>query len=168
MRRRLRDGAIVTAALLVLYIPWLASSMEYTSKDFTSLEIKLNPQAKWSDGVPVTAKDVVFTFEGQMKNDKLSPQSDPKTLIELQNRLGSIQGRLGQLQAQLAMQASGLSMQDEMLAGQQAQLAAEQAQREAEHERYGGATQKIINDAQRQLKPLIEQGIRDGRVKSID
>jgi ABC-type transport system substrate-binding protein len=53
------------------YIPWLASSMEYTSKDFTSLEIKLNPQAKWSDGVPVTAKDVVFTFEGQMKNDKL-------------------------------------------------------------------------------------------------
>ena len=53
------------------YIPWLATSMEYTSKDFTSLEIKLNPQAKWSDGVPVTAKDVVFTFEGQMKNEKL-------------------------------------------------------------------------------------------------
>ncbi|MDB5563044.1 MAG: Bacterial extracellular solute-binding protein family 5 [Hyphomicrobiales bacterium] len=53
------------------YIPWLATSMEYTSKDFTSLEIKLNPQAKWSDGSPVTAKDVVFTFEGQMKNEKL-------------------------------------------------------------------------------------------------
>ena len=33
------------------YIPWLATSVEYTSKDFTSLEIKLNPQAKWSDGV---------------------------------------------------------------------------------------------------------------------
>jgi len=53
------------------YIPWLASSMEYTNKDFTELEIKLNPQAKWSDGVAVTAKDVVFTFEGQMKNEKL-------------------------------------------------------------------------------------------------
>ena len=53
------------------YIPWLAKSMEYTSKDFTSLEIKLNPEAKWSDGVAVTAKDVVFTFEGQLKNDKL-------------------------------------------------------------------------------------------------
>src|SRR5271170_7463530 len=51
------------------YIPWLATSMEYTSKDFTELEIKLNPKAMWSDGVPVTAKDVVFTFEGQMKND---------------------------------------------------------------------------------------------------
>ncbi|MDR3473451.1 MAG: ABC transporter substrate-binding protein [Devosia sp.] len=53
------------------YIPWLATSVEYTSKDFTSLEIKLNPAAKWSDGTPVTSKDVVYTFEGQMKNDKL-------------------------------------------------------------------------------------------------
>ena len=31
-------------------IPWLADSMEYTSPDFTALEIKLNPDAKWSDG----------------------------------------------------------------------------------------------------------------------
>ena len=53
------------------YIPWLASSMEYTAKDFTALEIKLNPAAKWSDGTPVTSKDVAFTFDGQMKNDKL-------------------------------------------------------------------------------------------------
>ena len=31
----------------------------------------MNPKAMWSDGVPVTSRDVVFTFEGQMKNDKL-------------------------------------------------------------------------------------------------
>ena len=53
------------------YIPWLASSMEYTSPDFTMLQIKVNPAAKWSDGVAVTAKDVVFTFNGQMTNNKL-------------------------------------------------------------------------------------------------
>jgi ABC-type transport system substrate-binding protein len=53
------------------YIPWLAESMEYTSDDFTSLQIKVNPKAKWSDGTPVTAKDVVFTFEGQLNNNKL-------------------------------------------------------------------------------------------------
>jgi len=52
-------------------IPWLAESMKYTAKDFTELTIKLNKKATWSDGVPVTSKDVVFTFEGQMKNDKL-------------------------------------------------------------------------------------------------
>lgn len=52
-------------------IPWLAESMEYTRPDFTQLTIKLNPAAKWSDGVPVTSKDVVFTFEGQLNNEKL-------------------------------------------------------------------------------------------------
>ncbi len=52
-------------------IPWLADSMEYTSDDFTSLEIKINPMAKWSDGVPVTSRDVVFTFEGQLNNQTL-------------------------------------------------------------------------------------------------
>jgi peptide/nickel transport system substrate-binding protein len=52
-------------------IPWLADSMEYTSDDFTSLQIKLNPNAAWSDGTPVTSKDIVFTFEGQMNNEKL-------------------------------------------------------------------------------------------------
>jgi peptide/nickel transport system substrate-binding protein len=52
-------------------IPWLAESMTYTKPDFTELTIKMRPGAEWSDGVPVTAKDVVYTFEGQMKNDKL-------------------------------------------------------------------------------------------------
>jgi ABC-type transport system substrate-binding protein len=52
-------------------IPWLAQSMKYSKKDFTELTIKMNKMAMWSDGVPVTSKDVVFTFQGQMQNDKL-------------------------------------------------------------------------------------------------
>jgi peptide/nickel transport system substrate-binding protein len=52
-------------------IPWLAEKMEYSKPDFTELKITLNKAAQWSDGSPVTSKDVVFTFEGQMKNDKL-------------------------------------------------------------------------------------------------
>jgi peptide/nickel transport system substrate-binding protein len=52
-------------------IPWLAQSMKYTKKDFTELTVKMNRMATWSDGVPVTSKDVVFTFQGQMQNDKL-------------------------------------------------------------------------------------------------
>lgn len=53
------------------FIPWLADSMEYTDDKFTALEIKLNKDAKWSDGSPVTSKDVVYTFEGQIKYDTL-------------------------------------------------------------------------------------------------
>jgi len=52
-------------------IPWLADSMEYTKDDFTELTIKLNPDAAWSDGTPVTSRDVAFTFEGQMANENL-------------------------------------------------------------------------------------------------
>ena len=51
--------------------PWLADSMEYTKDDFTELTIKLNPMAKWSDGVAITSKDVVFTLEGQKNIDVL-------------------------------------------------------------------------------------------------
>ena len=47
-------------------IPWLADSMEYVGENFMALEIKLNPMARWSDGVPVTSRDVVFTLEGQL------------------------------------------------------------------------------------------------------
>ncbi len=53
------------------FIPWLADSMEYTGTDFMGLEIKLNKDAKWSDGTPVTAADVKFTFDGQLNNEKL-------------------------------------------------------------------------------------------------
>jgi len=52
-------------------IPWLADSMEYTKDDFTELTIKLNADAAWSDGTPVTSRDVKFTFDGQLSNDKL-------------------------------------------------------------------------------------------------
>ncbi len=47
-------------------LPWLAESMVYND-DFTELTINVNPVAKWSDGVPVTAEDVAFTFEGQLE-----------------------------------------------------------------------------------------------------
>ena len=44
--------------------------MEYNA-DFTQLTIKLNKDAAWSDGTPLTSKDVLFTFNGQLSNDKL-------------------------------------------------------------------------------------------------
>jgi len=57
-------------------IPWLASSLYYTRADFTELTIKLNPLARWSDGQPVTADDVVFTFDGQMHDVTLAYHSE--------------------------------------------------------------------------------------------
>ncbi|MBS7706914.1 ABC transporter substrate-binding protein [Chelatococcus asaccharovorans] len=43
-------------------IPWIAESYTY-NKDFTELTVKLRDGVKWSDGKPLTADDVVFTFD---------------------------------------------------------------------------------------------------------
>ncbi|WP_421726458.1 ABC transporter substrate-binding protein [Bauldia sp.] len=63
-------------------IPWLANSMEYTNDDFTALRIELNPDAKWSDGEPVTAEDVVFTFDGQMQYNVLKHHENFNQFVE--------------------------------------------------------------------------------------
>ncbi len=63
-------------------IPWLAESMEYTNAEFTALEIKLNPAAKWSDGVQVTSEDVVFTLEGQLNNENLPYHTSFQQFVE--------------------------------------------------------------------------------------
>jgi ABC-type transport system substrate-binding protein len=52
-------------------VPWLAESGDYNA-DFTELTIKLRKDAAWSDGTPVTAKDVLFTFNTQLSNEKLN------------------------------------------------------------------------------------------------
>ena len=55
--------------------PWIAESMTYTKADFTELTIKVRKEAMWSDGTPLTSKDVLYTFQGQMTNDKLDYHS---------------------------------------------------------------------------------------------
>jgi peptide/nickel transport system substrate-binding protein/microcin C transport system substrate-binding protein len=54
-------------------VPRVAESWEM-SKDMLTLTFKINKLAKWSDGTPVTADDVVFTFETifNEKNDTSS------------------------------------------------------------------------------------------------
>jgi len=43
-------------------INWLATGFEYND-DFTELTLALNPEARWNDGEPFIADDVVFTLD---------------------------------------------------------------------------------------------------------
>lgn len=61
-------------------IPWLADSYQY-SQDYKTLTIRLNKKAKWNDGVPFTAHDVVFTFEMRKKDTKALGNPDPDNVI---------------------------------------------------------------------------------------
>ncbi len=53
------------------FVPLLASS--WTRRDSVTLVFDLDPRARWQDGVPVTARDVVFTLE-RAKNPAIAPQ----------------------------------------------------------------------------------------------
>ncbi len=51
--------------------PWLAESA-IPNADFTSWTVKLKPKLTWHDGKPLTADDILFTFEYFLKNKSAS------------------------------------------------------------------------------------------------
>jgi len=53
------------------FVPALARS--WTRRDSTTLVFEIDPRARWHDGVPVTARDVIFTFK-RAKNPDLAPR----------------------------------------------------------------------------------------------
>ena len=53
------------------FVPLLASS--WSRRDSVTLVFDLNPRARWQDGVPVTARDVVFTME-RARDRSVSPR----------------------------------------------------------------------------------------------
>jgi peptide/nickel transport system substrate-binding protein len=54
------------------FIPLLARS--WSRRDSLTLAFELDPRARWHDGVPVTARDVVFTLD-RARNPAISPKS---------------------------------------------------------------------------------------------
>jgi peptide/nickel transport system substrate-binding protein len=53
------------------FVPLLARS--WSRRDSVTLVFDLDPRARWHDGVPVTARDILFTFE-RAKNPAIAPQ----------------------------------------------------------------------------------------------
>ncbi|MGE5235527.1 MAG: peptide-binding protein [Acidobacteriota bacterium] len=62
------------------FAPNLASSWEF-SQDNRVLTFRLRPEARWSDGVPVTAEDVRFTYQVQKDPRVGSPGLEIKDFI---------------------------------------------------------------------------------------
>jgi peptide/nickel transport system substrate-binding protein len=64
------------------FVPLLARS--WTRRDSLTLVFDLDPRARWQDGVPVTARDVVFTFE-RARNPAIAPR-----LVALLRHISSV------------------------------------------------------------------------------
>ncbi|HEV2343117.1 MAG TPA: ABC transporter substrate-binding protein [Actinocrinis sp.] len=60
------------------YYPWLADSFTWNS-DGTAVTFKMHAGVKWSDGRPLTAKDVAYTFQLMQQNKALNGNGLPIT-----------------------------------------------------------------------------------------
>ncbi|GIE92863.1 ABC transporter substrate-binding protein [Paractinoplanes rishiriensis] len=56
--------------------PWLASAVKWAD-DYKSVEVTVRDGAKWSDGQPLTAEDVAYTFTLIKGNDALNQHAIP-------------------------------------------------------------------------------------------
>jgi peptide/nickel transport system substrate-binding protein len=64
------------------FVPQLARS--WNRRDSVTLAFDLDPRAKWQDGVPVTARDVIFTFN-RAKDPSIAPR-----LVDLLRHVTSV------------------------------------------------------------------------------
>lgn len=83
-----QDGASLIWSPLFYYsvfadkdLPWLAESGEYNA-DYTELTIKLRKGTEWSDGKPLTSKDVKWTMDMQTANDKVTYHAVFKEFVD--------------------------------------------------------------------------------------
>ncbi len=63
-------------------VPWLARAEPQYNADYTELTIKLRPGIEWSDGKPITSKDVKYTLDTQKSNDKLLYHAQSKEFVK--------------------------------------------------------------------------------------
>ncbi|GFR37122.1 peptide-binding protein [Insulibacter thermoxylanivorax] len=87
---------------LVTAEPWsIAAEEPIISEDGTTYTVKLKDYAKWSDGTPITADDIIFTIETIMNPDTGSPAISTFDKIESINKISDyeIEFKLSQVYA---------------------------------------------------------------------
>jgi hypothetical protein len=92
---------------------------------------------------------------------RLTAQVDQRALAQVQSHLCEIQARVGELQSEFGAQQGKFGEQQGKLGEEQGELGEQQAL-------IGEQQRKIIEDVRRQLKPMLEQAIREGKGKALD
>jgi hypothetical protein len=100
------------------------------------------------------------TVMKHMNLAQVAAQIEQKEFANLQAHLGEIQAHVSELQAELGQQQGNLGEQQGAIGEQQGKLG-------EQRELLAGQRRKIIEDLERQLQPLIEQAIREGKGKPL-
>lgn len=81
LMQRSRDEAFTMYGLLAETVEW--------DEERTFLQFNINPKARWHDGVPVTADDVIFTFE-TMKEKGRPPYNRRLARVERMEKVSDL------------------------------------------------------------------------------
>ncbi|HEY2464560.1 MAG TPA: M56 family metallopeptidase [Steroidobacteraceae bacterium] len=92
---------------------------------------------------------------------RLTAQVDERALAEVQAHLGEIQAQVGELQSEFGARQGQFGEQQGKLGEEQGKLGEQQAL-------LGEKQRKLVEDVRRQLKPIIEQAIREGKGKALE
>jgi len=103
----------------------------------------------------------------EMRLDELTAQIDRNALAEVQAQLAQIQAMTGKLTADMDMQQADLGGRQGALGAQQGELGEQQGKLGEQQALLGEQQRKIAEEVRRQLKPIIEQAIREGKGKPI-
>ena len=164
----IEDPALLAKAK-ALYAPMdvLSKQQEELGRQQEALGAQQEALGKQQEAVkvptPDLSKELASLDEAMQKLKALQGNKEvtQQSLAEVQERIGEIQGRLGNLQGLAGEQMGKLGEEQDRLGEQQRKLGEEQG-------RLGEQQGKIGEEAQRKLKPLIDQAIRDGRAKPVD
>jgi hypothetical protein len=97
----------------------------------------------------------------QVNLEQLPEQINERALSQIQSRLGDVQARVGRLQSELGAEQGRFGEAQGRLGEEQGRLGEEQG-------RLGEQQRQVVEDARAQLKPLMEQAVRDGKAKAIN
>jgi peptide/nickel transport system substrate-binding protein len=78
------------------FIPWLAEGYQYNA-DYTQLTVNLRNGVEWSDGVPFTARDVVFTLNTLKGHPDLGPGANGADITRLLASASAVDDRTVQI-----------------------------------------------------------------------
>lgn len=162
------DDAAIISSIQAMYKPMeeLGRQQEVLGKQQEELgrqqEALGRKQEQASIPTPDISKEMTKLNEAVAKLDaKKGSTVTQEELADIEGKIGDIQGRLGELQGKIGERQGELGDQQGKLGDQQGKLGDEQG-------RLGEQQGKIAAEADRKVKSIIDESLRNGKAKPVE
>jgi len=162
------DDAAIVSRIQDMYKPMeeLSHQQEVLGKQQEELgrqqEALGRKQEQASVPTPDISKEMARLNEAVAKLDaKKGSTVTQEELAEIEGKLGDIQGRLGQLQGEMGARQG-------QFGAQQGKLGAEQGRLGAQQGRLGAEQGRIASEADRMIRSIIDESLKNGKARPVE